>query len=317
MISISQKLAVLLRTGRPLASLFVALMVGCTAAFAQTENYASKTVTVDGIKIHYLSAGTGKRPLVALHGFAETSHMWTKLFDEFGKDFTMIAPDLPGIEGSAGASSVRDKKTAARQIRSLVKSLGYEKIDLIGHDIGLMVAYAYAAQFPDEVNRLALLDAPIPGIGVVWPQIYNDPRLWHFHFVDSAFSLPLVKGRERIFLDHFWEEMTPNTKAMPEANRVLYTKAYAQPGVMEAAFDYFKAFDRQDAADNRAFAATKLKMPVLTIAGEKSMGTVLGVQADLVAENVSSTVIPATGHWLLEERPVEVKAQLKKFFANR
>jgi pimeloyl-ACP methyl ester carboxylesterase len=242
--------------------------------------------------------------------------MWVRLFEEFGKDFTIIAPDLPGIGDSEGTSAVRDKKTAARHIRDLVKSLGYEKIDLIGHDIGLMVAYAYAAQYPGEVKKLALLEAPIPGIGEAWPQIYNDPRLWHFHFVDSAFSLPLVKGRERIFLDHFWEEMTPNSKAMPEESRIIYTKSYAQPGVMEAAFDYFKAFDRQDAADNRLFAATKLKMPVLTIAGEKSMGPVLGTQAKLVAENVTSTIIPATGHWLLEEKPTEVKAALRAFFAN-
>lgn len=293
-----------------------AVAVFCAAAAAQSKNFDAKTVEVDGIKIHYLKAGTGKQPLVVLHGFGETSHMWVKLFDEFGKDFTIIAPDLPGIGDSLGSPATRDKKTAARQIRSLVKSLGYEKIDLVGHDIGLMVAYAYAAQYPNEVQKLALLEAPIPGIGDVWSQIYNDPRLWHFHFVDSAFSLPLVKGRERIFLDHFWEEMTPNSKAMPEDSRVLYTRSYAQAGVMAAAFDYFKAFDREDAADNRTFAATKLKMPVLTVAGEKSMGAVLGIQANLVADNVSSTIIPATGHWLLEEKPAEVKAALRTFFAN-
>jgi len=314
--ALSGNLSVSSRTRTLFAAFITAVAIGCTSAAAQAENYSAKTATVEGIKIHYLISGTGQRPLVVLHGFGETSHMWVRLFEEFGKDFTIIAPDLPGIGDSLGKSAIRDKKTAASQIRGLVKSLGYEKIDLIGHDIGLMVAYAYAAQFPDEVQKLALLEAPIPGIGEAWTQIYNDPRLWHFHFVDSSFALPLVKGRERIFLDHFWEEMTPNSKAMPEESRIIYTKSYAQPGVMEAAFKYFKAFDRQDATDNKLFAATKLKMPVLTIAGEKSMGAVLGTQAKLVAVDVTSTIIPATGHWLLEEKPAEVKAALRTFFAN-
>jgi pimeloyl-ACP methyl ester carboxylesterase len=292
----------------------VLTLIFSALAFAQSGGYQSLTANVNGVKIHYLKAGTGKRPLVLLHGFGDTSQMWIPLFEEFGKDYTIIAPDLRGLGDSSRPPSGYDKKTAAVDIHELVKSLGYERINLVGHDIGLMVAYAYAAQYPNEINKLALLEAPIPGIGDVWGKIYNDPRLWHFHFVDSRMSLDLVKGRERIFLTHFWDEMSANPKAFSEDERQMYAKAYAQDGAMRAAFEYFKAFDRQDAEDNRKFAAHKLPMPVLIIAGDKSMGDVLEVQAKMVAENVTAIKLNDTGHWLMEERPAETKAALKKFF---
>ncbi len=282
--------------------------------FAQKPAYESKFANVNGVTVHYLKAGTGKRALVFLHGFGETSHMWKPMFDEFGKDFTVIAPDLRGIGESSQPVSGYDKKTMAADVHELVKSLGYKKIDLVGHDIGLMVAYAYAAQFPDEVEKLALLEAPIPGIGDYWNQIFNNEKTWHFHFVESAYALPLVKGRERVFLSHFWDELAANSKGMSEESRVIYTKAYAKDGVMRDAFEMFKAFNRADAEDNRRFAANKLTMPVLTIAGDGSMGAILEGQAKLVATNVRSIVFADTGHWLTEERPVETKAELRKFF---
>jgi pimeloyl-ACP methyl ester carboxylesterase len=285
-------------------------------AFSQAKKYQSLTANVNGVRVHYLKAGTGKMPLVMIHGFGDTSRMWIPLFEEFSKDYTIIAPDLRGLGDSSRPASGYDKKTAAVDIHELVKSLGYERIDLVGHDIGLMVAYAYAAQYPNEVEKLALLEAPIPGVGDVWEKIYNDPRLWHFHFVDSKMSLDLVKGRERTFLTHFWDEMSANPKLFPEQDRQMYAKAYAQDGAMRAAFEYFKAFDRQDAEDNRKFAVQKLPMPVLVITGDKSMGDVLEVQARMVADNVMAIKLNDTGHWLMEERPEETKAALKKFFGS-
>lgn len=285
-------------------------------AAAQKPAYESKFASVNGVKIHYLKAGTGANALVFLHGFGETSHMWTTMFEEFGKDFTIIAPDLRGIGESSQPASGYDKKTAAVDVHELMKSLGYKKIDLVGHDIGLMVAYAYAAQFPEEVEKLALLEAPIPGIGSYWDQIFNNEKTWHFHFVESRYALPLVKGKERIFLSHFWDELAANDKGMSEESRVLYTKAYAKEGVMRAAFELFKAFNRADAEDNRKFALTKLTMPVLTIAGDGSMGPLLEGQAKMVATDVRSVIFANTGHWLTEERPAETKSELKKFFAR-
>ena len=285
-----------------------------TIGFAQAKNYQSKFVKANGVNIHYLKAGTGKRVLVVLHGFGEDSRMWIPLFADFGKEFIIIAPDLRGL-GESSAAPAYDKKSAAVDIHELVKSLGYQKIDLVGHDIGLMVAYAYAAQFPAEVEKLALLEAPIPGVGEVWEQIYSNPALWHFHFVKSSMALDLVKGRERIFLEHFLGEMAADPKTVTEAEKQMYAASYARPGVMKAAFEMFKAFNAQDAEDNRKFAATKLPMPLLVITGDKSMGDALAAQAKLVSDNVTAVKFADTGHWLMSERQAETKAELKKFFA--
>lgn len=294
---------------------FMLVLVLSVTAFAEGNKYQSLTAEVNGVKIHYLKAGTGKMPLVLIHGFGENSRMWIPLFEEFGKDYTIIAPDIRGLGDSSRPATGYDKKTAAVDIRELVKSLGFERIDLVGHDIGLMVAYAYAAQYPNEVAKLALLEAPIPGIGAVWEQIYTNPVLWHFHFVSSPIALDLVKGRERTFLEHFWQSLSANPKSFSEAHRQLYAKSYAQTGAMKAAFEYFKAFNKQDAEDNRKFAVNKLPMPLLVITGDKAMGDALETQAKLVSDNITSIKFADTGHWLMEERPMETKAALMKFLS--
>jgi pimeloyl-ACP methyl ester carboxylesterase len=240
--------------------------------------------------------------------------MWIPLFDEFGNDYTIIAPDMRGLGDSSKPAAGYDKKTMAADIHDLVKSLGYQKINLVGHDIGLMVAHAYAAQYPDEVEKLALLEALVPGVGDIWEKVFTSPALWHFHFVNSPIALELVKGRELIFLEHFWQTLSPHPETFSEADRQLYAKAYAQEGAMCAAFEMFKAFNNQDAADNRKFAATKLTMPVLTIEGDKAKGGALEMQARLIATKVASIMLADTGHWLVEERPAETKAALKQFF---
>ena len=209
-------------------------------------------------------------------------------FDEFGKEYTIIAPDMRGLGDSSRPTTGYDKKTLATDIRELVKSLGYEKIDLVGHDIGLMVAYSYAAQYPNEVEKLALLEAPIPGIGDVWEKVYTNPALWHFHYVNSPIALELVKGRERIFLEHFWQSLSPHPETFSETDCQLYATSYAQEGAMRAAFEMFKLFNTVDAEDNHKFVVNKLQMPVLTIEGDKAMGGALEIQAKLAAENVIS-----------------------------
>jgi len=167
-----------------------------------------------------------------------------------------------------------------------------------------------------EVEKLGLLEAPIPGIGDVWQKVYTAPALWHFHFVNSPIALELVKGRERVFLEHFWQTLSPHPDTFSEADRQIYANSYAQDGAMRAAFEMFKSFDRQDAVDNRKLSAAKLPMPVLTIEGDKAMGGALEIQAKLVANNVTSIILPDTGHWLMEQRPAETKAQLKRFFGD-
>ena len=289
-------------------------LVTAIGAAGQKPGYESKFANVNGVRIHYLKAGTGKNPLVLIHGFGDNAHMWIPLFKDFGKEYTVIAPDLRGLGESSRPATGYDKKTAAVDIHELVKSLGFKDIDLVGHDIGLMVAYAYAAQFSSEVKKLALLDAPIPGIGEIWESIYTNPTLWHFHFVKSPIALDLVKGRERLFLEHFWQTLSGNPKKPTEADRRMYAASYAQPGVMRDAFEYFRAFNDQDAADNRKFGRTKLPMPLLLITGDKAMGPALEQQAKLVSENYRSIIFKETGHWLMDERPAETAAALKDFF---
>ena len=269
----------------------------------------------NGTALHYVRGGTGE-PVVLIHGFTDTSRMWRPILPVLAKDYTVITPDLPGLGGSSFLPSGEyDMKTVAQNLHELVKLLGFARIRLIGHDIGMMAAYAYAAQYPQEVQKLVLMDAPIPGIGEAWEKIYTNPTLWHFHFVNSPIALKLVEGRERTFLDHFWISFSGNPEAVAiyEEDRQAYTVAYAQKGAMQAGFGYFRAFPK-DAEDNKQFLnAGKLPMPVLVLEGERAMGGALTAQANEVAGNVRSIVLKGAGHWLMEERPQEVQSAILEF----
>jgi pimeloyl-ACP methyl ester carboxylesterase len=225
--------------------------------------------------------------------------------------FTVIAPDLPGIGYSAIPSDGLDMKTAAIRMHGLAKSLGVEKARVVGHDIGLMVAYAYAAQFPQEVEKLVVMDAFLPGVAQ-WEAVYNNPDLWHFRFHGPT-PEQLVGGRERIYFDYYWNEFAADrTRSIPDRERRAYAAAYARPGRMKAGWAYFVSFN-QAAGDFMQFAQTRLAMPVLSIGGEKSLGAVLGQQMKRVAQDVTVVVLPGTGHWLMEERPKETMDALLKF----
>jgi pimeloyl-ACP methyl ester carboxylesterase len=270
----------------------------------------SRFADVNGVKLHYLTAGKGD-PVVLLHGYAETSHMWRPLFPALVKNHTVIAPDLRGFGQSSVPEQGYTKKQMAQDIHALVKSLGYAKVSIVGHDIGLMVAYAYAAQYPADVDRIVLMDAFLPGVGD-WKSVWLLRDLWHFHFYGKT-PLALVAGRERIYFEHFWNDFAADkTKSIPESARKIYAAAYAQPGGMRAGFEYFKAFE-QDAADFQQLAKTKLTMPVRVISGEKSGGTFLVDQVKLVANDVTGKVIKGSGHWLMEEAPGDVIPVLTSF----
>jgi pimeloyl-ACP methyl ester carboxylesterase len=277
---------------------------------AEGGSIASRTAEVTGVKMHYLTAGHGA-PLILLHGYAETSLMWKPIMPALGERFTVIAPDLPGIGDSAIPDKGLDMKSAATLIHGLALSLGVQKAEVVGHDIGLMVAYAYAAQFPAEVQKLVLMDAFLPGVGD-WATIYNSPDYWHFRFHGPT-PEALVKGRERIYFEHYWNDFAADkTRSIPEADRKAYTAAYSGPGRMRAGWAYFTAFP-QTARDFAQLAQTKLTMPVLVIGGEKSLGVPLGEETKLVAVNVTVAVIKNAGHWVLEESPKETTDALQKF----
>lgn len=249
--------------------------------------------------------------MVLLHGYAETSHMWRPLIVELAKTHVVIAPDLRGAGQSSTPAAGYTKAEMAQDIHALVHKLGYEHIRIVGHDIGLMVAYAYAAQYPSEVDRIALMDAFLPGIGN-WRDVWLMRDLWHFHFYGKT-PLALVHGRERIYFEHFWNDFAADPKhSVPERDRRIYTNAYARRGGMRAGFEYFRAFER-DAEDFVRFAKTPLLMPMLVLTGEKASGDFLIQQGRLVAKNVEGVVVRNSGHWLMEEAPRQVIPKLVEF----
>ena len=262
--------------------------------------FAERFATVNGVRLHYLIGGKGD-PVVLVHGYAETSYMWRPIMKPLAQRHTVIVPDLRGAGGSGKPISGYDKKNMAVDIHELITSLGYDRVSIVGHDIGLMVAYAYAAQFPQATNRVVLMDAFLPGIGN-WKDVWLMRDLWHFHFYGKV-PLALVKGRERIYFEHFWNDFAADPKhSVPEADRRVYAKSYAQPGGMRAGFEYFRAF-AQDAKDFEQLSKTKIDMPVLVLTGEKASGNFLIEQTKLVASDVRSQVVPGSGHWLMEEAP--------------
>ena len=283
-----------------------------TSAHADTSDktFVSRTAEIDGVKLHYTTGGHGPA-LILLHGYAETSRMWAPVLPLFGEKFTVIAPDLPGIGDSEIPANGSDMKTAATRIHALARSLGVEKASVVGHDIGLMVAYAYAAQFPAEVEKLVVMDAFLPGVGE-WDVVYNNPGFWHFRF-NGPTPEALVQGRERTYFEHYWNDFAADkTRSLSEADRKAYAAAYARPGRMRAGWAYFVSF-QQAAKDFAQLSQTKLTMPVLSIGGEKALGEVLGQQMRLVASDVTVVVLKDTGHWILEENPKETTAALVKF----
>ena len=292
----------------------VLALVGLSLAVARTnaedKTIASRTEDVDGVRLQYRTAGRGPA-VILLHGYAETSRMWKPIIPLLAERFTVIAPDLPGIGDSAIPANGLDMKTAAIRIHALARKLGVEKARVVGHDIGLMVAYAYAAQFPAETEKLVVMDAFLPGVGG-WEAVYNNPAIWHFRFHGPT-PEALVQGRERTYFGYFWNDLAADRNhSLPEADREAYIAAYARPGRMRAAWAYFESFPRA-AKDFAQLSQTKLTMPVLAVGGEKSLGDALAQQMKLVASDVTVVVLRDTGHWVLEERPKETTDALAKF----
>jgi pimeloyl-ACP methyl ester carboxylesterase len=295
---------------------FLALAVlGFAATFTHAQpalpsSFQAKTIhSPEGADIFVRWGGTG--PVVVLiHGYAENSDSWAPLAADLMKDHTVIVPDLRGIGRSSKPAGGYDKKTQAKDIRAVVTGLGYDKTAVVAHDIGNMVAYAYAATYPDKVQKLVVMDAPIPGIEP-WNQILLNPALWHFNFRGPD-AERLVAGRERIYFDRIWNDFTGDPSKPDEATRNFFAATYAQPGGMRAGFAQFTAFSK-DAEDNKIFERTKLTMPVLAVGGEKSFGPMQAEIMRRVATNVQEAVVPRSGHWLMEESPAYTVNLIRKF----
>jgi pimeloyl-ACP methyl ester carboxylesterase len=289
-----------------------------TIAFAYPMNFGplfeTHAVHVDGSVVSLTVGGRGPA-IVLLHGYAEDSRMWRPLATALANRFTIIAADLPGIGNSSIPADNINMKSSAKRIRDAVHLLGYNHVSVAGHDIGLMVAYAYASLYPREVSCLVVMDAFLPGV-TGWEPIYNNPANWHFRFYGPT-PLALVRGRERLYFDHFWNDFAANPhQSISEVDRRAYARAYSRSGRMASGFAYFASWP-DTAVTFAVFAHQKLTMPVLSIGGDRSLGSALGVQMKLVATNVTVIVLQHTGHWIMEENPKGTISALTKFFERR
>jgi pimeloyl-ACP methyl ester carboxylesterase len=276
--------------------------------------FRTMDIETNGATIHVRVGGKGPA-VVLLHGFGDTGDMWAPVAAALAGNHTVIVPDLRGMGLSSHPEGGYDKKTQASDIAQVMDALKVENADLVTHDIGNMVGYALAAQYPGRVTKWVVIDAPLPGIGP-WDEILKSPMLWHFNFRGPDVER-LVAGRERIYLDRFWNELSANPQAIDEATRRHYAELYARPGAMHSAFNQFAAFN-QDAGDNKAFAAEgKLAMPILALGADHSFGTQQADILNLVAANVTPGVIHNSGHWVMEEQPAQTTAAIVGFIEKK
>ncbi len=283
-------------------------------AFEFPPEFRTDEIATNGTTIHVRSGGSGQA-VVLLHGYGETGDMWAPMAADLARDHIVVVPDLRGMGLSAKPAGGFDKKNQAVDLAGVLDHLRIDRIDLVTHDIGNMVGYAFAAQYPHRVRRFVLIDAPLPGVGP-WEEILKNPLLWHFRFGGPDMER-LVAGRERIYLDRFWNEFSAAPSRFTEAARKHYAKLYAMPGAMHSGFLQFAAFD-QDAVDNKAFMAKgKLAMPVSAIGGEKSFGKTMAEIMRFAASDVREAVIPDSGHWIMEENPTATIATVRSFLDAR
>ncbi|TPG43281.1 alpha/beta fold hydrolase [Sphingomonas koreensis] len=281
-----------------------------SSALIFPPSFQIRDIPANGTTIHVRIGGSGPA-VVLIHGYADTGDMWVPLATDLIRDHTVIVVDLRGMGLSAVATEGYTKKNEAEDIAGVMDALQVTTADIIGHDIGDMVAFAFAEAHPDRTTRLVEIDAPVPGVGP-WDELLKNPILWHFRFGGPDMER-LVAGRERIYLDRFWNDFSANPAHFPEADRRHYAELYARPGRMHAGFLQFAAFD-QDAIDNRASVARgRLQMPVLAIGGDHSFGTAMAFIMRFAADDVHQVVIPNSGHWLMEEQPQATVAAIRAF----
>src|SRR6478609_1085745 len=294
----------------------LALVLSASAAVRPfPPEFRTQDIKTDGATIHVRVGGKGPA-VVMLHGFGDTGDMWAPLVAALVKDHTVIVPDLRGMGLSSYPDSGYDKKTQAQDIARVMDTLNVQKADLVTHDIGNMVGYALAAQYPDRITKWAIIDAPLPGIGP-WDEILKSPLLWHFNFRGPDVDR-LVKGRERIYLDRFWNELSANPKAIDEATRQHYAKIYARPGAMHSAFEQFTTFNTKDRAANLEFQKKgKLAMPILALGAEKSFGEQQTAIMREVGSNVEGGIITNSGHWIMEEQPDATVKAVRGFLERK
>jgi len=298
------------------AALLVALVLALPAfgtVLPFPPAFQARSVQTEGATLYVRVGGQGPA-VVLLHGFGDTGAMWQPLAARLSGKHTVVVPDLRGMGLSSHPEGGYDKWTQAADIRAVLRQLGIDRAVIVGHDIGTMVAFAYAARYPDKTDKLVVMDAPVPGVPP-WEQVVRNPLLWHFSF-GGPDAERLVAGRERIYLDRFWNEFAGDPARIDEATRRYYAALYARPGAMHSAFAQFLSFPK-DAEHNRKVIVRKLAMPVLAIGGAKSFGATEAVVMRNAASNVTEVVIPDAGHWLMEEAPAPTMAAIQAFIDGK
>ena len=279
------------------------------------ESFSHHRVEIDGMRQHYLLAGSGE-PVVLLHGFPETSYAWRKIIPALSEHYTVLAPDLRGCGDTDRPSGGYDKRTVAADVHRLIKHLRLGAINLVSHDVGMMVGYAYACAYPSEVRRLVLMEAALPGLGL--EALYDAvkyPRMYHLPLFDAPNGLAeaLIAGREKMFVSHFMRQQTYDPTGPEEDALEEYARRLAAPGALHAGIEYFRAH-KIDAEHNREHAKTRLPMPVLTVGGSASFGANLEGEIRPLVENLRSVMIDECGHYLAEEKPEQIIEELRRFF---
>jgi pimeloyl-ACP methyl ester carboxylesterase len=301
---------------RIISAIAAALIIASPAMAKMAEfppGFRVQDIATNGATIHVRVGGRGPA-VVLLHGYADTGDMWAPMAADLARDHTVVVPDLRGLGLSSKPAGGFDKKTQAGDVAGVLDALGIRSADLVTHDIGNMVGFAFAALHPERVNRFVLIDAPIPGVGP-WDEILKNPLLWHFRFGGPDMER-LVAGRERIYLDRFWNDFAADPRRITEETREHYAALYALPGAMHSGFAQFAAFD-QDAIDNRGFLAKgKLSMPVLALGGEKSFGGQMAEIMRYAATDVQGGVVPDSGHWVMDENPQATTALVRAFLTG-
>ena len=263
--------------------------------------FQTKEMKTNGTTLHVRVGGHGPA-VVLLHGFGDTGDMWAPVAKVLMKEHTVVVPDLRGMGLSAHPDTGYTKKNEANDIAGVMDALKIDHADLVTHDIGNMVGYALAAQYPARITKWVAIDAPLPGIGAIWQAQLSNPKAWHFNF-HGPDEERLVAGRERIYLDRFYNELSADPKKIDEATRRHYATLYARPHAIHDAFEQFVAFP-QDGLDNQALLAKgKLTMPILALGAEKSYGPTMADDLRQVATNVIGGIVPDSGHWIMEENP--------------
>lgn len=295
------------------AALVLSLAAAKAAVVPFPADFKTETIATNGTKLFVRVGGSGPA-VVLLHGFGDTGDMWAPIAIKLAATHTVIVPDLRGMGNSDHPDTGYTKKHQAADIAGVMDALHVSNADLVTHDIGNMVGYALAASYPGRITKWVVIDAPLPGVGN-WAAQLSNPKTWHFNFYGPD-EERLVAGRERIYLDRFWNELSADPKKIDEATRVHYTAYYAKPHAIHDAFEQFKAF-KQDSIDNKALLAKgKLTIPVLALGGEKSYGNTMQNELKAVATHVKGGVIPSSGHWVMEENPDATTKLVVNFLAH-